>query len=211
MLRTDWKSRGRVLFALIIALTRKLVLQIHEHVRKFCDRYQYGCIKLYERISSGYIQREHDSRCDILVTTPGRLNEFLFKGYVHPKKLRYVVLDEVDRLKKHNFANDIINILESPSCVHINVKAKFTNFFNILTRGITIFPVNGPKKISNIIHTFICVDGVNKNRMCGDIIDAENEMANSFVLPSRKTLILVGEKRTSDILANFFIEKGIKA
>uniref|UniRef100_A0A0K0FRG8 Helicase C-terminal domain-containing protein n=1 Tax=Strongyloides venezuelensis TaxID=75913 RepID=A0A0K0FRG8_STRVS len=47
--------------------------------------------------------------------------------------------------------------------------------------------------------------------MCGDIIDAENEMANNFVLPSRKTLVLVREKRTSDILAYFFIEKGIKA
>uniref|UniRef100_A0A0K0FRG9 Helicase ATP-binding domain-containing protein n=1 Tax=Strongyloides venezuelensis TaxID=75913 RepID=A0A0K0FRG9_STRVS len=97
MSRTDRKSRGRVPFAPINALTREIVLQIHEQVRKFCDRYQYGCIKLYERISSSYLQREHDSRCDILVITPERLNEFIFKGYVHPKKLRYVVLDEVDR------------------------------------------------------------------------------------------------------------------
>uniref|UniRef100_A0A0K0FCU3 Helicase C-terminal domain-containing protein n=1 Tax=Strongyloides venezuelensis TaxID=75913 RepID=A0A0K0FCU3_STRVS len=46
--------------------------------------------------------------------------------------------------------------------------------------------------------------------MCGDIIAAENEMANSFGLSSRKTLVLVGKKRTSDILAYLFIEKGIK-
>uniref|UniRef100_A0A0K0F4T2 ATP-dependent RNA helicase n=1 Tax=Strongyloides venezuelensis TaxID=75913 RepID=A0A0K0F4T2_STRVS len=140
MLKTELKSEGRVSFAVIIGPTSELVLQIHEQVRKFCDRYQYGCIKLYERISSSYLQREHDSRCDILVTTSGRLNEFLFKEYVHPNKLRYVVLDEVDRLKKFNFANNIINILESLSCVHTNVKAKFTIFFNILTRGTTIFP-----------------------------------------------------------------------
>uniref|UniRef100_A0A0K0F4T3 Helicase C-terminal domain-containing protein n=1 Tax=Strongyloides venezuelensis TaxID=75913 RepID=A0A0K0F4T3_STRVS len=30
--------------------------------------------------------------------------------------------------------------------------------------------------------------------MCGDIIDAENEMANSFVLPSRKTLVFLLER-----------------
>uniref|UniRef100_A0A0K0FS52 Helicase C-terminal domain-containing protein n=1 Tax=Strongyloides venezuelensis TaxID=75913 RepID=A0A0K0FS52_STRVS len=36
-------------------------------------------------------------------------------------------------------------------------------------------------------------------------------MANNFGLSSRKTLVLVGKKRTSDILAYFFIEKGIKA
>uniref|UniRef100_A0A0K0EVR0 Helicase C-terminal domain-containing protein n=1 Tax=Strongyloides venezuelensis TaxID=75913 RepID=A0A0K0EVR0_STRVS len=47
--------------------------------------------------------------------------------------------------------------------------------------------------------------------MCSDIIAAENKMANSFVLSSRKILVLVGKKRTSDILAYFFIEKGIKA
>uniref|UniRef100_A0A0K0FQ51 Helicase C-terminal domain-containing protein n=1 Tax=Strongyloides venezuelensis TaxID=75913 RepID=A0A0K0FQ51_STRVS len=46
--------------------------------------------------------------------------------------------------------------------------------------------------------------------MWGDIITAENEMGNSFGLSNRKTLVLVGKKKTSDILAYFFIEKGIK-
>uniref|UniRef100_A0A0K0FCU4 Helicase ATP-binding domain-containing protein n=1 Tax=Strongyloides venezuelensis TaxID=75913 RepID=A0A0K0FCU4_STRVS len=93
----------------------------------------------YEQISNSYLQRELESGCDILVSTPGRLNEFLFKGYVDRNKLRYVVLDEVDRLKEFNFANNIINILESLSCVHTNVKAKFTIFFNIPTRATAIF------------------------------------------------------------------------
>uniref|UniRef100_A0A0K0FCI3 DEAD domain-containing protein n=1 Tax=Strongyloides venezuelensis TaxID=75913 RepID=A0A0K0FCI3_STRVS len=79
MLRTNWKSRGKVPFPLIIAPTCQPVLQIHEQVRKFCDRSQYECVKLYERISDRYLQRELESRCDILVTTSGRFNEFLSK------------------------------------------------------------------------------------------------------------------------------------
>uniref|UniRef100_A0A0K0FZH3 Helicase C-terminal domain-containing protein n=1 Tax=Strongyloides venezuelensis TaxID=75913 RepID=A0A0K0FZH3_STRVS len=47
--------------------------------------------------------------------------------------------------------------------------------------------------------------------MFGDIISADNEMANNFRLSSRKILVLVGKKRTSDILAYLFIEKEIKA
>uniref|UniRef100_A0A0K0FPW3 Helicase ATP-binding domain-containing protein n=1 Tax=Strongyloides venezuelensis TaxID=75913 RepID=A0A0K0FPW3_STRVS len=73
MLKSELKSGERVPFALIIAPTRELVLRIHEQIRKFCNRSQYGCAKLYKRIN-------------IIVTTPERLNEFFFKGYVHPKK-----------------------------------------------------------------------------------------------------------------------------
>uniref|UniRef100_A0A0K0F2Z6 Helicase C-terminal domain-containing protein n=1 Tax=Strongyloides venezuelensis TaxID=75913 RepID=A0A0K0F2Z6_STRVS len=47
--------------------------------------------------------------------------------------------------------------------------------------------------------------------MFGDVISADNEMANNFRLSSRKILVLVGKKRTSDILAYLFIEKEIKA
>uniref|UniRef100_A0A0K0FS51 Helicase ATP-binding domain-containing protein n=1 Tax=Strongyloides venezuelensis TaxID=75913 RepID=A0A0K0FS51_STRVS len=65
----------------------------------------------YEQISNRYLQRELDSRCDIFVVT-----------YVHFNKLCYVVLDEVDRLMEYNFANDITNILESPSCVSLMSK-----------------------------------------------------------------------------------------
>uniref|UniRef100_A0A0K0EVQ9 RNA helicase n=1 Tax=Strongyloides venezuelensis TaxID=75913 RepID=A0A0K0EVQ9_STRVS len=107
MLKSELKSGERAPFALIIAPTRELVLQIHEQARKFCDESQYECAKLYGQISNSYLQRELDSGCDILVSTPGRLNEFLFKEYLHLNKLRYVVLDEADRLMEYNFANDI--------------------------------------------------------------------------------------------------------
>uniref|UniRef100_A0A0K0F2Z5 DEAD domain-containing protein n=1 Tax=Strongyloides venezuelensis TaxID=75913 RepID=A0A0K0F2Z5_STRVS len=75
------------------------MFQIHEQVRKFCDRSQYGCATY------------------IIVTTQGRLNKFLFKGYVHLNKLCSMVLDDANRLMEYNFANDITNTLEFPSCV----------------------------------------------------------------------------------------------
>uniref|UniRef100_A0A0K0F057 Helicase C-terminal domain-containing protein n=1 Tax=Strongyloides venezuelensis TaxID=75913 RepID=A0A0K0F057_STRVS len=173
------------------------MLQIHEQVRKFCDRSQYGCIKLYERISSSYLQREHDSRCDILVTTPGRLTEFLFKEYVHPNKLRYVVLDEnpyhVFTLMSRQ--NLLFSSTFSPEAQQYFRKWVKENILTIRNNGIN--HVN-----RNIIHTFICVDGVSKNRMCGDIIDTENEMANSFVLPSRKTLVFCWKVKNKEKALN---------
>uniref|UniRef100_A0A0K0G5H7 Cell division protein FtsH n=1 Tax=Strongyloides venezuelensis TaxID=75913 RepID=A0A0K0G5H7_STRVS len=40
--------------------------------------------------------------------------------------------------------------------------------------------------------------------MCGDIISADNEMANSFGLSSRKTIVLVGKKKQCLLLSFFY-------
>uniref|UniRef100_A0A0K0F6D0 RNA helicase n=1 Tax=Strongyloides venezuelensis TaxID=75913 RepID=A0A0K0F6D0_STRVS len=223
MLKVEWKSGRRVPFALIIAPTRELVLQIHEQARKFCDGSQYGCAKLYGQISNSYLQRELDSGCDILVATPGRLTEFLSKGHVHLNKLRYVVLDEADRLMEFNFAKEVTNILQSPLCAPLAQRQnllfsatfplELQKYFRewVKDNAVTIRNDRSNQVNKNIIHTFICVEGVNKNRMCADIIVAENEEAKKHGLSLRKTLVFVEKKKTSDMLALFLINNGIKA
>uniref|UniRef100_A0A0N5BR13 RNA helicase n=1 Tax=Strongyloides papillosus TaxID=174720 RepID=A0A0N5BR13_STREA len=223
MLKTEWTSIRRVPFALIIAPTRELVLQIHEQARKFCDGSQYGCAKLYGQINNGYLQRELDRGCDILIAAPGRLADFLSRGYIHLHKLRYVVLDEADRLMEYNFANEITNILESPSCVPIMSRQNllFSATFPpelqkycrewVKKDAITIRNEKSNQVNENIIHTFICAEGINKNKMCADIIVAENKEAQNHGQPLRKTLVFVERKKTSDMLAFLLINHGIRA
>uniref|UniRef100_A0A0N5CEK4 RNA helicase n=1 Tax=Strongyloides papillosus TaxID=174720 RepID=A0A0N5CEK4_STREA len=223
MLKTEWKSGRRVPFALIIAPTRELVLQIHEQARKFCNGSQYGCAKLYGQISNSYLQRELDGGCDILVATPGRLTEFLSKGHVHLNKLHYVVLDEADRLMEYNFAKEVTNILQSPSCVPLASRQnllfsatfppELQKYFRewVKDNAITIRNDKSNQVNKNIIHTFICVEGMNKNRMCADILVAENEEAKKHGMSLRKTLVFVAKKKTSDMLAFLLVNNGIRA
>uniref|UniRef100_A0A0N5BQ24 RNA helicase n=1 Tax=Strongyloides papillosus TaxID=174720 RepID=A0A0N5BQ24_STREA len=223
MLKTEWTSVRRVPFALIIAPTRELVLQIHEQARKFCDGSQYGCAKLYGQISNGYLQRELDRGCDILIATPGRLTEFLSRGHIHLNKLHYVVLDEADRLTEYNFAKEVTNILQSSLCAPLASRhnllfsatfpPELQKYFRewVKDNAITIRNDKSNQVNKNIIHTFICVEGINKNRMCADIIVAENEEAKKHGLSLRKTLVFVEKKKTSDVLAFLLINHGIKA
>lgn len=55
----------------------------------------------------------------ILVATPGRLNDFVGRGYVSFKSLRFFVLDEADRMLDMGFKPDIEKILNHETMVDV--------------------------------------------------------------------------------------------
>lgn len=55
----------------------------------------------------------------ILVATPGRLNDFVGRGYVSFKSLRFFVLDEADRMLDMGFKPDIEKILHHETMVDV--------------------------------------------------------------------------------------------
>uniref|UniRef100_A0A0N5B9Q1 Uncharacterized protein n=1 Tax=Strongyloides papillosus TaxID=174720 RepID=A0A0N5B9Q1_STREA len=58
MLKIEWISERRLSFALTIALTRELVIQIGEKERKFCDGSEYPCAKLMYLLPLDEVQIE---------------------------------------------------------------------------------------------------------------------------------------------------------
>uniref|UniRef100_A0A0K0DZZ4 RNA helicase n=1 Tax=Strongyloides stercoralis TaxID=6248 RepID=A0A0K0DZZ4_STRER len=222
MLKNNWQSKRRAPFALIIVPTRELAIQIHEQARKFCEGTEYGCAKIYGQISNVYLQWELDNGCDILVATPGRLLNYLKTARVNLRSIKYLVCDEADRLVEFNFINDVNQILQSSFCPPITERhnllfsATYPGKLEDYCRGwikknaVTVKNEKFNEVNRNVTHSFINVDGINRNKLIADILIEEQKEAQKNDLPLRKTLIFVDRKKTSDMMAFLLLNYGIK-
>lgn len=98
--------------ALILAPTRELALQISECIR---DYSQYTNIK--QGVIFGGVKQHAQNEMlrrgiDILVATPGRLLDLMNQGYVKLNDVRFLVLDEADRMLDMGFIHDIKRIMQ---------------------------------------------------------------------------------------------------
>ncbi len=101
----------RKIRALIITPTRELALQIYE---SFCTYGRYTDLK-YCVIYGGVSQKQQEEKLqqgvDILVATPGRLNDFINQKLINLKDIKICILDEADRMLDMGFINDVKQIL----------------------------------------------------------------------------------------------------
>ncbi|KAL9407392.1 hypothetical protein Peur_004364 [Populus x canadensis] len=98
--------------ALILSPTRELSMQIHEEAKKFS--YQTG-VKVVVAYGGAPIHqqlRELERGVDILVATPGRLVDLLERARVSLQMIKYLALDEADRMLDMGFEPQIRKIVE---------------------------------------------------------------------------------------------------
>lgn len=53
----------------------------------------------------------------MLVATPGRLNDFVEKGYISFQDVRFVVLDEADRMLDLGFMPSVVKVMNHQTMV----------------------------------------------------------------------------------------------
>lgn len=97
--------------ALIITPTRELALQIHE---SFCTYGRYTQLKscvIFGGVSQKPQEVELNKGVDILVATPGRLNDLINQRLVDISSIEIFVLDEADRMLDMGFLNDVKKII----------------------------------------------------------------------------------------------------
>jgi ATP-dependent RNA helicase DeaD len=101
--------------ALVLAPTRELVVQVNEEARKLVPSPAVRCLPIYggTRIRSQLMALKKG--CDIVVGTPGRVLDHLARGTLNFSHVRYVVLDEADRMLDIGFRPDIEKILRRVS------------------------------------------------------------------------------------------------
>jgi len=100
--------------AMIIVPTRELAIQIAESLEGLSYFTDVSSIAVYGGGDGNSFNNEKKALTtgvDIVVCTPGRMIAHLNMGYVKLKGLKYLVLDEADRMLDMGFNDDIMRII----------------------------------------------------------------------------------------------------
>jgi ATP-dependent RNA helicase RhlE len=101
--------------ALIIVPTRELAVQIDQVIEAYSYFTGVGSMAIYgggDGKTFGQEKTALTTGADIIVATPGRLIAHINLGYVKFSRLRFLVLDEADRMLDMGFKPDLLKIVE---------------------------------------------------------------------------------------------------
>ena len=122
---------------LVITPTRELALQTYEEALKLLYKTYINTVVVFGG-EKPYIQtNELYAGCDIVIGTPGRLIDFLQKEIICLTEVKFLVIDEADKLLDMGFEDEINQILYD---------FKWSKNYNIFLTSATF-----PKKVLNMV------------------------------------------------------------
>ncbi|KAF0894843.1 hypothetical protein E2562_003727 [Oryza meyeriana var. granulata] len=206
--------------ALILSPTRELSMQIHEEARKFSYQTGVRVVVAYGGAPINQQLRDLERGVDILVATPGRLVDLLERARVSLQSIRYLALDEADRMLDMGFEPQVRRIVEQMDMPPPGV------------RQTMLFSATFPKEIQRMASDFLenyiflavgrvgsstdlivqrveFVQEADKRSHLMDLLHAQRDSAT----PGKPTLTLVfvETKRGADSLENWLCMNGFPA
>ncbi|KAK6522010.1 hypothetical protein TWF281_002581 [Arthrobotrys megalospora] len=197
---------------LIVAPTRELATQIFLECRKFCYRsFMRPCL-VYGGADIRPQRTELEKGCDLVVGTPGRLQDFIDRGNISLGRVRFTVIDEADEMLDMGFEPQIRKLLHSgdhnededlqimmfsatfPASVRKLAKEFLADDYVRITVG-RIGSVN-----PNVVQRIIYANFDKKRQAIFDLLASS---------PAARTLIFVNSKREADSLDDFLWNKGL--
>ncbi|KAK8017600.1 DEAD/DEAH box helicase [Apiospora rasikravindrae] len=199
--------------SLILAPTRELVSQIYEESRKFAYRSWVRPCVVYGGADIGSQLRQIERGCDLLVATPGRLVDLIERGRISLVNIKYLVLDEADRMLDMGFEPQIRRIVEGEDMPGVDARqtlmfsATFPRDIQMLARDFLkdyIFLSVGRvgSTSENITQKVEYVEDIDKRSVLLDILHTHG---------AGLTLIFVETKRMADSLSDFLINQNFPA
>ncbi|KAI3472114.1 hypothetical protein Pfo_029602 [Paulownia fortunei] len=206
--------------ALILSPTRELSVQIHDEARKFSYQTGVRVVVAYGGAPINQQLRELERGVDILVATPGRLVDLLERAKVSLQMIRYLALDEADRMLDMGFEPQIRKIVEQ---------------MDMPPRGerqTMLFSATFPKEIQRLASDFLSnyiflavgrvgsstdlivqrvefVHGTDKRSHLMDLLHAQR--ANGVQGKQALTLVFVETKKGADSLEHWLCLNGFRA
>jgi len=196
--------------AIVVAPTRELAIQIKEEARKFSSGTVIKPVVAYGGTSVGFQLSNLFKGCNILIATPGRLLDFVEKGKVSFANVKYLVLDEADRMLDMGFLPDITKI----AC-HESMPKKGE-------RKTLMFSATFPDTVQHMALDFLqdylfltigIVGGASKD-VTQTVFEVEKFSKREKLLEllkevgTEKTLVFVETKRNADFLASALSSEG---
>jgi len=197
----------------VITPTRELAMQIKDEARKFSMGSMMRCVVAYGGTSVGYQLGQLQKGCNVLICTPGRMMDFVEKGKVSFENLKYLVLDEADRMLDMGFMPDIERAIG-----HDTMPAKGE-------RQTLMFSATFPDEIQKTAQEFLTESylfvtvGV-IGGACADVVQEFHEVSKfdkreklTEILqscdPKDKTLVFVKTKKNADFIATHLSGEGL--
>jgi|GEM_PF-478092 len=129
---------GEGIQALVLTPTRELCLQVKESLETMSRFLPINIITIYGGVGF-YEQTEGIKIAEVVVATPGRLLDHMGRGNIKLNKIKYVVLDEADKMFEMGFEEDVSRILsQTPH-----------------TRQTTLFSATMPKAAQHIVKKYL--------------------------------------------------------
>ncbi|XP_066266911.1 ATP-dependent RNA helicase DDX3X-like isoform X6 [Branchiostoma lanceolatum] len=206
-------SRKRYPLALVLAPTRELASQIYEEAKKFAYRSHVRPCVVYGGADIGGQMRDLERGCHLLVGTPGRLVDMMERGRIGLDYIKYLILDEADRMLDMGFEPQIRRIVEQDTMPGTGKRrtmmfsATFPKEIQMLARDFLdnyIFLAVGRvgSTSDNITQKVVWVDEQDKRSFLLDLLNATGKGPDSL------TLTFVETKKGADALEDFLYREG---
>ena len=98
--------------SLILVPTRELATQIAENLKLYCQKFNFKYATIYGGVGERDQINNLKKGLDVLVATPGRLIDLTNQNYINYSNLKFLILDEADRMLDMGFYEDIKKILK---------------------------------------------------------------------------------------------------
>lgn len=112
MPRMTARIAARGPYALVLAPTRELALQIVSEARKFADPMGFRIVHIIGGQELDVQATNLQAGCEIVVCTPGRMVDLLSKQMAALGNCNYLILDEADRMIDMGFEPQLAEVLE---------------------------------------------------------------------------------------------------
>eukprot|EP00075_Anas_platyrhynchos_P021543 XP_027310796.1 LOW QUALITY PROTEIN: probable ATP-dependent RNA helicase DDX43 [Anas platyrhynchos] len=193
---------------LVLAPTRELALQVEAE----CLKYTYKGIKSICIYGGGDRKGQINTvtkGVDIVIATPGRLNDLQMNNVINLRSITYLVLDEADKMLDMGFEPQIMKILIDvrPDRQTIMTSATWPDGVRRLARSYLKNPM-----IVYVGTLDLAAVNTVEQRVVVTTEEEKKAFMKSFIdsmKPKDKVIIFVGKKVTADDLASDFSLQGI--
>jgi ATP-dependent RNA helicase DeaD len=194
-------KRNGPIQALILVPTRELAVQVTTEINKFAKYIGIRTVSIYGGQSIGIQHDQLRRGMQIVVATPGRLIDHLKHGSIDLDHVKFVVLDEADRMLDMGFIDDIKFILfyvneDRQTCLFsATMPPEILRLANEYMKGIQEIRLNKEELgLETIDQSYLVVHEKEKfKHLCNFIKNRDKKQTIIFAATKQRTQTLAGE------------------
>ena len=199
-------SKSRTTQGLILSPTRELCLQITQEIKNYSKHTKgVNVVAIYGGASITDQARAVKKGAQILVATPGRMQDMIRRRLVNVSKIEYCVLDEADEMLNMGFFEDITEILS-----HTPDEKNTWLFSATMPKEVSVIAkkfMHNPEEITvgtrnagtkNVSHEYYKVSGRDRYPALRRLADAHPDIFSVVFCRTKRDTQSVAEKLIED-------------